>query len=118
MGMKERMRSRMCKNIVDMTDFYKKYGLWSQIALDPRFEKITLVIIFCNVVWIAVDTDVNNADMLINSDPTIQIVENCFCAFFSFEYLCRVLAFRTFFDSLKDRWMVYDGVLITLMVFE
>eukprot|EP00971_Amphidinium_carterae_P155775 3088848-Amphidinium_carterae.1 len=51
-------------------------------------------IIALNAIWIAVDTDYNQAEILLEAHPVFQIAEHFFCAFFVFEWLARFMSFR------------------------
>jgi len=71
-----------------------------------------------NTIWIAIDTDYNHAAVLCEAPAVFQVVENCFCTFFVFEMLVRILALRHIEDSVKDSWLVFDCVLVATMVWE
>jgi len=68
--------------------------------------------------WIAVDTDHNDAVVLIDAQPIFIVVENAFCMYFSLELLIRFLSFRTKKYCFKDFWFTFDSVLLSGMVVE
>eukprot|EP00927_Polykrikos_kofoidii_P073254 TRINITY_DN6930_c0_g1_i2.p1 TRINITY_DN6930_c0_g1~~TRINITY_DN6930_c0_g1_i2.p1 ORF type:complete len:837 (+),score=175.27 TRINITY_DN6930_c0_g1_i2:305-2815(+) len=118
-AMKERVRQKiLAKPKYDVSIFYRETGAWQMLARHPMFEKITLLVIFTNAVWIAVDTDNNKEDMLVEALPHFQVAENTFCAFFGFEWYVRLMSFRRKIDGFKDPWFVFDGVLVFMMVVE
>eukprot|EP00931_Biecheleriopsis_adriatica_P101106 TRINITY_DN76318_c0_g1_i1.p1 TRINITY_DN76318_c0_g1~~TRINITY_DN76318_c0_g1_i1.p1 ORF type:complete len:609 (-),score=121.22 TRINITY_DN76318_c0_g1_i1:47-1852(-) len=99
-------------------DLYSKSGIFVRIATNHWFEQITLLVIGINAVWIAVDTDLNHADLLSNALPVFQIAEQSFCTFFVVEWLIRFLALARKRDFRKDIWLVFDLVLVAMMVVE
>jgi len=98
-----------------VADYYHTEGVWQKIAKSSVFENVTLAVITINAVWIAVDTDHNKADVLVNAKVHFQVIENLFCAF---EWLVRLLAFRRKISAIRDPWFIFDSVLLVLMVLE
>lgn len=92
-----------------------------KVSEHPYFEAAALVTILCNAVWIGVDTDFNDPD-----DPQIsfffRMVENIFCALFTFELLVRFLAYHKWLDFFRDplmvKWNLFDGILVFIMIVE
>ena len=82
------------------------------------FENGTLVVIAFNAFWIAIDTDWNGADTLLESPPGFQIMEHAFCFYFSFEWVVRFMAFARKLDCFRDGWFKFDSMLVFLMVTE
>jgi hypothetical protein len=76
------------------------------------------VVISLNAIWLAVDTNHNNADTLISADPVFQIAEHAFCIYFSFEWYVRFQSFANKLDGRKDCWFVFDSSLVFMMVLE
>merc|ERR1719265_1598668 len=99
-------------------DYYKKSGPWQRIARSQIFEHLTLGVIAFNAIWIAVDTDHNGAEMLLDAHPVFQVAENFFCAFFSFEWFVRFMSFKRKRDGCKDAWFVFDSILVLSIVLE
>lgn len=116
--MKEEVRQKMCKEPYDVKTYYHKEGFWSAIATNKRFEHFTLAVISFNALWMAIDTDNNKADGLLDAEPIFQVAENGFCVFFSFEWFARYMSFQRKRDGLRDGWFVFDSVLVLMMVGE
>jgi len=116
--LKEKVRQAINKSPYNVKDFYKTRGVWQLIARSSWFELLTLIVITLNAVWIAVDTDMNEAEMLVNADWGFQFAENAFCAYFAFEWLVRYMSFRRTRDSLRDPWFLFDSCLLISMVLE
>merc|ERR1719433_184416 len=104
--MKESLREQMVKPQYCVTNFYWKTGFTQFIARHPRFENVTLAVIFLNAVWIAIDTDLNPGEVLTDSPPAFQVVEQCFCSYFSFEMI-RFCAFQRKCNCVRDPWFVF-----------
>jgi hypothetical protein len=79
---------------------------------------ICLLMIILNAVWLAVETDYNDEPLLANADPPFVIAENLFCTFFVGELIIRFMAFKVKADTMKDRWFMFDAVLVFFMAFE
>lgn len=117
-AMKEKVRSNLFKEPYDVSKFYHPIGLWRDIATSPKFEKITLLVIALNACWIGVDTDRNDAEILLQASPTFQLAEHAFCAFFSFEWFARFMSFKKKRSGLRDGWFVFDTLLVFMMIME
>lgn len=89
-----------------------------RMAMHPWFERITMAVIFLNAVWISVDIEFNDADILAEADLGFIIVENMFCTFFTFELILRYMMFVRTWLALQDPWFMFDVFLLTLMIFE
>jgi len=99
-------------------DFYKDTGFCQAVASSRWFQNLTLIVIALNTVWIAVETDYNKAPILVQADRIFQVVDNLFCAYFTFEILTRFFAFRRKVHAFGDGWFVFDATLVLLMVCE
>jgi len=97
---------------------YREGSIFAYVASHKVFEYTTLLIISFNAIWIGVDIDYNAAESLANAKLKYVIVENVFCFYFSYEVLCRFLAYRRKKDSLHDAWFVFDFTLVVFMVLE
>lgn len=97
---------------------YREDGVAQRISTSWWFENLTFAVICLNCVWIAVDTDFNHEDVLIESEPSFQIVEHCFCMFFTFELAIRLLSLKRLSTFWMDKWFVYDGALVLLAIIE
>lgn len=116
--MKEKIRARLIKPQYNVFDFYKTDGCIQRIAKSSTFENTTFLVIFMNAIWIAVDTDHNDAPMLVDAHPVFQVAENIFCFYFTGELLIRFFAFRRKANSCRDFWFVFDTLLVSMMVVE
>ncbi|CAK0864925.1 unnamed protein product [Prorocentrum cordatum] len=117
-SMKEKVWEALKKKEYNVADFYHKTGIWRTIATNPVFENITLLVIFVNALWIAIDTDMNPASTLLDAEPIFQIVDHAFCWYFSFEWYVRFSAFKRKRDGMKDAWFCFDSCLVFMMVAE
>jgi voltage-gated sodium channel len=115
---RKRLRERLLKRQYNVADFYFETGCSQRIARSTLFENMTFFIIFMNALWIAVDTDNNDANLIYDADTAYQAVENSFCTYFSIELLIRFLAFRKKRNCMKDFWFVFDGFLVVGMIVE
>jgi len=68
--------------------------------------------------YIGIDAELNDADLLFDAFWPFVVFENLFCVFFSFEWAVRFGAFRCKRDSLNDFWFKFDSCLVLLMVAE
>jgi len=116
--MKQRMKDKLNKPDVHLHDFYYKTGYAQCIARSTPFEHVTLAVIFLNTIWIAIDTEHNDADVLLDAEPQFQVIEHSFCFYFVVELLIRFAAFENKRDSLKSMWFIFDLCLVIPMVFE
>ncbi|CAE8591248.1 unnamed protein product [Polarella glacialis] len=147
---KQEIRSRILqqKPPYRVYDYYHETGFWRGVATSAIFENATLVVIAINALWIAIDTDWNTADDLMEADsvdiscfrvsivhsvcpvlgvshacqcqahPVFQVAEHAFCIYFSCEWIVRFMSFKRKFNSLKDPWFVFDSFLVATMVVE
>lgn len=116
--MKETVRRHLMKPTYSVFEYYHDTGLFQRIAKDPIFENITLIIIALNAIWISIDTDLNSAAILFDADPVFQIAEHSFCTYFTLEWYIRFASFKDKTNGLRDRWFVFDSVLVLMMVLE
>jgi hypothetical protein len=116
--MKRKVRDAIGEKVYDVTDYYRDTGIAQYIARHTVFDHFTLGVIGLNALWIGIDTDYNEASLVMDAEPGFQFVENFFCAYFFGEWVIRTGAFRKTRDSFRDGWYVFDGVLALLMVFE
>jgi len=105
-------------SVYHVSMYYDTNSVWSVLATNWWFENVTLFVIFLNCVWIAVDTDLNKADIMLQAHWSFQTVEHVFCIYFTFELLVRFLAFTDKTNCLLDAWFVFDGVLVLIMHLE
>jgi hypothetical protein len=117
--LKKSMRDAVCKQEpYNVTQLYKDTGTCQKIARSPAFEQVTIIVIFLNAIWIAVDADNNNTELITDAPIGFQLVEYSFCLFFVCEWAIRFFAFREKRSALGDSWFVFDTTLVLLMVLE
>lgn len=106
------------KPVYDVQDFYHKSGIWQLIAKHTWFDNGTFAVIGANALWLAIDTDHNHEEVLLDAHPVFFVGEQFFCTYFVFELLVRFMAFEKKGNALKDVWFVFDAALAILMVLE
>jgi len=116
--MKEKLREMMVRPKYDVCNFYKTTGFCQLVARSQKFEYTTLSVIALNALWIAIDTDLNGAAMLLDAHPVFQFAEHFFCAYFTFEWTMRFGAFQRKRNGLRDAWFVFDSFMVFMMVGE
>eukprot|EP00927_Polykrikos_kofoidii_P039742 TRINITY_DN34068_c1_g2_i1.p1 TRINITY_DN34068_c1_g2~~TRINITY_DN34068_c1_g2_i1.p1 ORF type:complete len:749 (-),score=124.82 TRINITY_DN34068_c1_g2_i1:244-2250(-) len=117
-AMKEKVRQTLLKPKYDVSNFYKKYGLFRKIATHNIFDKGTLVVIAFNALWIGIDCDYNDGDVLLRAKPVFQLAEHFFCFYFCFEWFVRFMSFEEKSNCLRDSWFVFDSALVCMMFME
>jgi len=117
-ALKEKLRMNMAKPPYNVCNFYHDEGCAQKVARSPLFEHMTLAVIAFNAIWISVDTDYNDADILLDAQPVFIVMENFFCMYFTMEWTFRFLAFKEKRNGLKDAWFVFDSALVFTMVME
>merc|ERR1719353_1289040 len=116
--MKDNLRKSMMKPTYNVLDFYSEVGFAQRIARSPVFDNVTHAVIAFNALWIMIDTDYNDAELLVNANPVFIVAENFFCLFFSVELTIRFLSFQQKRHALTDMWFVFDSFLVSMMVLE
>eukprot|EP00747_Dinoflagellata_sp_TGD_P163179 gnl/TRDRNA2_/TRDRNA2_181584_c0_seq1.p1 gnl/TRDRNA2_/TRDRNA2_181584_c0~~gnl/TRDRNA2_/TRDRNA2_181584_c0_seq1.p1 ORF type:complete len:518 (+),score=101.52 gnl/TRDRNA2_/TRDRNA2_181584_c0_seq1:228-1556(+) len=82
-----------------------------------------MLVIVINAFWIGIDTEWNNEssrpcdECPLPLQPTSDVIENLFCAYFTVEIVIRTFA-KDFAKEETRSWFVFDGVLVTMMVIE
>jgi len=114
--MKQKVREAVMKKEYDVRTFYKDSGLWASMAKSIIFDHITLLVIFFNAFWIAIEMDLNTAKFIFDAHPVFQIVELFFCIYFSTEVIIRFMAFKEKRNCLRDSWFVFDTCLVMSMI--
>eukprot|EP00928_Gymnodinium_smaydae_P011598 TRINITY_DN14262_c0_g4_i1.p1 TRINITY_DN14262_c0_g4~~TRINITY_DN14262_c0_g4_i1.p1 ORF type:complete len:813 (-),score=191.96 TRINITY_DN14262_c0_g4_i1:85-2490(-) len=115
---KARVGRLITKSQYDVSLLYHETGWFRTLATNSAFENITLMVIAVNALWIAIDTDNNDATVLLEAEPIFIFADNFFCMYFSFEWFVRFMAFRRKRDGFKDAWFVFDSLLVAMMVGE
>ena len=80
-----------------------------RMGMHPWFERITMAMIFLNAVWISVDIEFNDADILAEADAGFIVVENLFCSFFTCELILRYAMFTKTWYAVQDVWFMWPG---------
>jgi len=115
---KAAIRAELIKKEVTIGELYKKDGIFQFLARHPAFEICSTIVVTLNAIWIAVDTDLNDAPSLLQARAEFQIVEQLFCLYFSFEWVVRFMAFQVKRDVTKDKWFMFETGLVAMMVLE
>jgi len=102
----------------DVADLYHSEGRAQRIARHPAFGAAQMGVVFLNAIWIGLETDYNDKEVLYEADLGFQVVENLFCIFFLWEWLVRLCAFRSTVHCIRDWWFMFDTILLALMVLE
>jgi len=115
--LQEHIRSALQPKLYDVAHFYHPYdeSLFTRIATNQVFENLTLLVIGFNALWMAIDTDLNTAEVLLSAKPVFQIAEHFFCLYFSLEWFIRFMAFKIKRNGMKDGWFVFDTCLVVMM---
>jgi len=117
-AMKQQARKALIKLQVHISDYYLDKGWCQSVARSWAFENVTFLVIILNAFWIAVDTDNNDATLIVNAEPIFIVVENLFCCYFTAEVVIRLRAFRYKRHCVKDPWFLFDAALVALMIIE
>lgn len=117
-GAGDHKETRLDEDVYDVKNFYKTKGCTQAIARSDRFEKLTLLVISLNALYIGVDADQNTAATMLDAAWPYQVFDNLFCLYFSIELIIRFGAFESKRNCLRDRWFVFDALLVMLMVAE
>uniref|UniRef100_A0A7S4VXH6 Ion transport domain-containing protein n=1 Tax=Alexandrium monilatum TaxID=311494 RepID=A0A7S4VXH6_9DINO len=76
---------------------------------------VRLALILANAAWIAIDLDCNGK-ALTDSPPFFQIMEHLFVVLFILDMAVFFAAFRTCWSAARDRWFIFEAVLVIMMV--
>ena len=117
-GADDHRERRLDEDVYDVKNFYKTTGCTQAIARSDRFEKLTLLVISLNAIYIGVDADRNEAATMLDAAWPYQVFDNGFCFYFTLELIIRFGAFQSKRNCLRDRWFVFDCLLVMLMVAE
>jgi len=113
---KEQVRQVISKQEYNVELLYHKTGFSQALARSNVFKNLTFFVIALNSLWIAVDTDLNKELLLPKAAWEFQVMENLFCAFFTFEIFIRFRAFRHKRDAMHDFWFMFDSILVVMMI--
>jgi len=116
--MKLKVRKALIKKQYNVFDYYHKTGCMQAVAKSHHFEHLTFLVIAMNAVWISIDIDLNNSELLWNAELVFQVVENFFCGYFALELIIRFFAFRYKRHCCQDFWFMFDCLLVLMMISE
>lgn len=102
----------------NVTNYYKKTGVFQFIARSSAFELVSLALVICSSLWMAVDLDYNHAVLLHEADVGFQVVANTICFLFAAELAIRFLAFENLRNIVNDFWCMFDLLLVVVIVVE
>eukprot|EP00930_Biecheleria_cincta_P042747 TRINITY_DN29412_c0_g3_i1.p1 TRINITY_DN29412_c0_g3~~TRINITY_DN29412_c0_g3_i1.p1 ORF type:complete len:781 (+),score=205.51 TRINITY_DN29412_c0_g3_i1:144-2486(+) len=91
---------------------------FGRLAKSAGFDYASILTISLNAVWIGVDTNYNDAEVLYNADALFIVGEQLFCLVFFLEIVVRFLAYKQTISAFLDRWFVFDFTLVVFMVLE
>lgn len=106
------------ENVYRVENFYKETGFAQSMARHWMFQDLTLFVISLNAIYLGIDAEFNDADLLANAHFGFILSENLFCIYFTFEITIRFLAFEVKTNCLKDGWFKFDSFLVALMILE
>eukprot|EP00930_Biecheleria_cincta_P043014 TRINITY_DN29588_c0_g2_i1.p1 TRINITY_DN29588_c0_g2~~TRINITY_DN29588_c0_g2_i1.p1 ORF type:complete len:828 (-),score=177.37 TRINITY_DN29588_c0_g2_i1:19-2283(-) len=115
---KAKARRALIKPQYNVFDQYHTTGNIQWIARSRWFENFTVCIVAINAVWMAIETDTNDALVLNEADLPFQIVENLFCSYFFMEITIRFAAFYYKSRAFMDFWFLFDSLIVLGMVAE
>jgi len=117
-GMKDQVKRAIQKPEYNVMNFYHETGICQAMARSKAWDYATLMVIACNTLWIAVDAEFNDADLLMEAPIMFQVAEHLFCFAFFFEWIVRFSAFKDKKDCFRDTSFVFDTVLAWMSVGE
>eukprot|EP00928_Gymnodinium_smaydae_P048693 TRINITY_DN32590_c0_g1_i1.p1 TRINITY_DN32590_c0_g1~~TRINITY_DN32590_c0_g1_i1.p1 ORF type:complete len:736 (-),score=107.72 TRINITY_DN32590_c0_g1_i1:131-2338(-) len=117
-AMRAKVHEAKTSPVYNVSDYYHDSGIFQRVARSSIFENASLTVVALNALWIAVEADYNQADMLCHAHLAVQVIEHAFCAVFSIELAIRAMAFKRKRSALRDHWFTFDLLLVTMMVLE
>jgi len=82
------------------------------------FETLSMAIIALNSIWLFIDTDYNDAPVLVEAAWYFQVMENLFCLCFSMELILIFTATKKKIVKFLEPWFLFDFVIVASMVAE
>ena len=74
--------------------------------------------IYFNAIWLAVDIEFNDSDLVMYSSPIFILAEVVFSIYFTVEVSIRYMSYQSTWKAFKDMWFLFDFFLVTMMVAE
>mmetsp|Transcript_69840 Transcript_69840/g.114464 ORF Transcript_69840/g.114464 Transcript_69840/m.114464 type:complete len:601 (+) Transcript_69840:27-1829(+) len=99
-------------------DEAERESCWVRFARHPFFERISLAMIYFNAVWLAVDIEFNNSDLVMFSSPIFIVAEVIFSLYFTAEVIIRYMSYVSTMKAFKDLWFIFDFFLVIMMISE
>jgi voltage-gated sodium channel len=93
-------------------------NIFSTIVQSSWFFTLSMTLVILNAVWMAIETDANDMDVLSQAPVGFQIVEHAFCTLFLLELMIRLFAYQKMTECIYDAWFRFDFVLVSLLVVE
>jgi hypothetical protein len=75
-------------------------------------------VICINAIWFGIEADYRQHADLYDAHPVFIASSNFFCAYFTGEWLVRILAFEKKQNAFKDGWLIFDTFLVATMVLD
>ncbi|CAK9026451.1 unnamed protein product [Durusdinium trenchii] len=91
---------------------------WALIVKHPYFERMSLMMIYFNALWIAIDIEFNKAEMVLKATEPFLIMEILFTLYFSGELFVRWMSYKKTRQAFMDSWFLFDCLLVTMMLLE
>jgi len=99
-------------------DAYWKTGINQAIARSDHFANITVGVVVFNAVYIGFDSDYNTAQNIYKAHMSFLLCSQFFCVYFTWELVCRFLAFEHKHACMKDGWFKFDAFLVSTMILD
>lgn len=100
-----------------LSDYQKKDGWVVKVSQSPALEILTYCVIAFNILWMAIDVDLNNKPPL-EQDAVFTVLDSFFSLYFIVELVLRLFAFKRKRHCTKDPWFLFDLLLVVLNVLE
>lgn len=96
----------------------RRWPMLLKVVRSPHAETVSLAITCLNAIWIALDLEFNDALTVLEADPLFVVVELLFLVYFGGEVVMRYLSYASTRRACRDRWFLFDVILVTLMIVE
>jgi len=116
--LKQRVRQTLVQPEYNVASLYHDTGFWQAVARHKLFDTGMLWVILLNTLWTAVDTDLNNADYVLQAPAYAQVVEHIFTVLMTGEVVVRFCAFKSKSIAMRDRSFIFDSSLVAFQIFE
>ncbi|CAK0882002.1 unnamed protein product [Prorocentrum cordatum] len=91
---------------------------WARVATTQWFFFMSMSMVVLNAAWMWVDTDNSRCNSFVQAEVEVQVVEVAFSLYFSAELLIRWKAYDHRSEALRDKWFLFDAVLVVFMFVE